>query len=300
MKFSDMVRQALGPSDRVMVLGATGWFGTVAIDLATETGAKVLAISGTPRLHHFGLKTLQTHEWSLELINQFSPTVVVDAAFLTREKIVSGRETEYFETNRVLMARAYYCFELPYLRAFIGFSSGAAITEPEKPYGFLKLEYEKELEKLAKKSNINTVVARAWSVSGPFVAKREAFAFTDFIDQFNNTGRIVLKAKGKVHRRYCSIQDLLALCFMAAKTEEFLIVDSGGETIELGALAAQIINLSGFEGQVVRDLDDLAPNNDYFATSDTWDNAVFRFGLETMSVAEQVQQGLSERIRREG
>jgi len=294
MRFRELAQRALGPNDRVLVLGATGWFGTVTVDIALEAGAKVLAISGSARPYEIEHRVIQTHDWSEDLISEFNPTVVVDAAFLTREKLTPGKEAEYFDSNRSLMAKAYSCYQLPSLRAFIGFSSGAAITEPDKPYGGLKLEYEKSLKSLAEKHSVNTVVARAWSVSGPFVTKTNGFAFSDFVDQALRTRTIRIQSSGLVYRRYCSVQDFIALCLAVSHKTPFAIIDSGGPLVELGELAQTVLSHLNLPHKIERQPVETQLTNIYCSDSQIWETWIEAVGLDPLPLGDQVDAVIAD------
>jgi len=152
----------LTPTDRIAVLGARGWFGSTFCSLI-PADVPLLRTASSPDERHA--------PWSRSALEDFAPTVVVNCAFLTREReAVEGLE-RFTAINTSLIEQFEATANLPSVRAAITVSSGAAVTEPDSAYGSLKISEEQVANSLVGPVR-SSVVLRAYSVSGPFVAGR--------------------------------------------------------------------------------------------------------------------------------
>lgn len=112
----------LRSDDRVLVTGAAGWFGRTAIAMTREVGLELLATGSKDQQIEIDGQSQAVHAQSLELISAFKPTVVIDTAFVTRERLpILGHKT-YVETNQKLIVQSLAIAALPSVRKYIGFS----------------------------------------------------------------------------------------------------------------------------------------------------------------------------------
>lgn len=226
----DGVRLELRQTDRVLVLGASGWFGQTFLDLLPET-ATTLAVASSDRGRFVS--------WDEKNVREFAPTVVANFAFLTRERIATDGEECFRAVNAELTRRFLWAAELPSVRGALTVSSGAAVTEPDRPYGEMKLAEERAANELASTSRA-VVVARAYSVSGAHVRRPRDYAFSDLIVQARS-GVVRVNADRPVMRRYVSASDFLGVCSQLMLAGQSDVVDSGGELIEMGDLARRVV-----------------------------------------------------------
>lgn len=282
-----LIQTHVGPRDRVLITGATGWFGLSALEALRTTGAKILPLGSKARTLTAPSSNWDIKVWESSAIEDFAPTICVDTAFLTRDKYDQSHHGHFLETNRMLAERAFSVLELPSLRRFIGFSSGASITEPSHPYGALKLEYESKLAELSLNARASVVIARVWSVSGPHANKRSTFAFSQIIDQAMS-GLVRLESTGLVFRRYCSIEDFLAVCLSIPVNGKARLVESGGELIELANMAAKAISLLNPSSQL--ELPDKREKilSAYYSDNSNWEEACRDLGLVCQSLEQQI------------
>lgn len=269
--------------DRVLLLGASGWFGRTFRELVPE-GIPVLPVAATRRDLY--------ETWDLALVRNFDPTMVANFAFLTPERVqVEGME-RFVNTNEALTERLLQAAELPHVRAVMTASSGAAKTRPlsmkSNPYGVLKLKEENALMSLASHRR-NVVVARAWSVSGPYVRNPEAYAFSDFIVQASR-GTVHVEASRPVIRRYVAADDFLSVCTDHLMRGWTGVIDSGGERIEMRPLAERIVSIVNPAATVTRSEWTSDVPSEYASDNITWEAACRRISFEAAGIDEQVRR----------
>ena len=274
---------SLRPTDRILVLGASGWFGTAFRELV-PSHVPLMSIASRSR------GPFET--WSQERVHSFGPSVVVNFAFLTRERVgVDGLEN-FIEVNENLTRQLLIAAQLPRVRAVLTVSSGAARALPldldVDPYGFLKRREEERLMALASPTR-NVVVARAWSVSGHHVRRPHDYAFSGFILQAAQ-GVISIRATQPVFRRYVAASDFIEVCckrMLSGWTGE---IDSGGELIEMGSLARRIASIVNPNARIERpDLTSSEPS--IYASDDvTWREACEHAGFVAAQIDSQVRK----------
>ncbi|MCX6432201.1 MAG: hypothetical protein NTX29_05255, partial [Actinobacteria bacterium] len=177
--------------------------------------------------------------WSIDRIRDFQPTAVANFAFLTPDRLELLGAELYARQNRELTNQFLTTLEIPSVRSAITVSSGAALYSAYEPYGELKLEEERAALALAGSAR-SVVVARVYSVSGPFVREPRRYAFSDMIIQASE-GRVVVDAERPTYRRYVRVADVLRVCRELGAQGHSGVVESGGELIEMGELASEIV-----------------------------------------------------------
>lgn len=286
----------LRSGDRVLVTGAGGWFGRTAVAMTRESGLALLATGSKDQQIEIDGQSQAVQAQDLEVIAAFKPTVVIDTAFATREMHLVLGHKGYVETNQKLIDQSMAIAVLPSVRKFVGFSSGVTMhlagqksfSLEENPYAAQKRIYENRLEKLANSLEIDASIARVWSVTGCYFTKgAAAFAFTDLIAQAK-LGLIEIKAKHFVHRRYCAIEDVLALCLLPRVSGSKTIIDTGGDLIELSELAKLVVDLINPHADILREVDPGLPADDYHSDAKDWNKLQNFVGLPSDSISNQV------------
>lgn len=278
----------LQPTDRIAVLGARGWFGQTLVGLLPADVPILLTASRADELHG---------EWSWEQVQEFAPTVVANFAFLTRERIASEGVEEFTTVNTRLIDQFQRTASLSSVRAVLTVSSGAAVTEPDKPYGALKLIEERVAGELASPDRAS-VVLRAYSVSGPFVRRPRDYAFSDFIVQAHE-GRVSIAADELVFRRYVSVSDALTVAARSALSGWSGTVDTGGELVEMGELAQRVVSVVNPTAVIERPEVDHGRIQTYASDDASWVDACERLGYVPMDLDEQIRvtaRGLLEEL----
>jgi nucleoside-diphosphate-sugar epimerase len=128
-----LAAQALG-NDRVLVTGASGWLGRTALDLLAPLGPPTLALASRARITRVGDCELECCVWDDREVAAFAPTVVIDCAFLTRDRDAGMPLGEYVAANRTLTEHLVYATQLPGVRLALTVSSGAAV-HPHDAFG---------------------------------------------------------------------------------------------------------------------------------------------------------------------
>jgi nucleoside-diphosphate-sugar epimerase len=119
-------------------------------------------------------------------------------------------------------------------------------------------------------------------VTGSYCTKPESFAFTDLIAQAK-LGLIEIKAKHLVYRRYCPIEDVLALAMLASSPGSNPIFDTGGDLIEIGDLAKLVVELVNPNAEIRRRLDKTLPQDSYHSDNKGWGQltGIAKLGMDT-------------------
>jgi len=285
----------LDASDRVLVTGAGGWFGLTVAALVAGTAARTMFVTRRPRLVDFGSGTAAAVSWDWGAVQAFSPTVVVDCAFILRDFADSMPIEQYVYANTVLTARLLQVAQMDTVRAVISVSSGAAVHPEDArsrgvdldPYGYLKRQAELALLGAAAAAGAATVIARPWSLSGSLVTRPARYAFSDLIMQARS-GEIRIEAAHAVWRRYCGVDDFFAVALALASTSPG-ILDSGGELVEVGALAQRVCDVLGVDARIVRPEGPGGPSDDYYPPADAWEAACADVGLVPATLDEQIR-----------
>jgi hypothetical protein len=264
--------------------------------MTRESGLALLATGSKDQQIEIDGQSQAVQAQDLEVIAAFKPTVVIDTAFATREMHLVLGHKGYVETNQKLIDQSMAIAVLPSVRKFVGFSSGVTMhlagqksfSLEENPYAAQKRIYENRLEKLANSLEIDASIARVWSVTGCYFTKgAAAFAFTDLIAQAK-LGLIEIKAKHFVHRRYCAIEDVLALCLLPRVSGSKTIIDTGGDLIELSELAKLVVDLINPHADILREVDPGLPADDYHSDAKDWNKLQNFVGLPSDSISNQV------------
>jgi nucleoside-diphosphate-sugar epimerase len=271
--------------ERVVVLGASGWVGRTACRWLNELETQVLAIASRNRVENVGSKLIEYETFDLERLKAFKPTTVIDAAFITRERLGLFPFEDYVSWNEKLIEQALKAQRLPSVEKFIGISSGASVPYLNEewadlsldPYGVLKARYEKRLIENSE-LRLKTTIARIWSVSGDLVIKPRLFAFSNLIQQAM-TGHIGITSSRKVFRRYVDLQDFIKVVSFSSP-DVSRVIDSGGQLVEIGDLANLIFYQLGLPPSVGR-----SPKSDYETDSYHSDNSSWQASLEEINYA---------------
>lgn len=285
---------ALG-RDRILVTGASGWFGRTVLDLLAPMRLPTLAIASRPRAIRIGDDEIFCRAWDSSEVAEFAPTVVVDCAFLTKGRIAGMPLNDYIRVNRTLTDRMVFATQLPGVRLALTISSGASIHPhdaldgriEDNPYGYLKREADHRLVEAAAKSGAVPVVARAWSVSGAHVQEPDGRALASMI-RSASAGAIHISSTGPVYRRYVLADELLALGIAEGRVGPATI-DSGGPLVEMAELAERVAAVVRPDAVITRgELDSRQPDR-YHSDGRTWDRLCRKWGLASAPLDRQIE-----------
>ncbi len=289
-----LAARAVG-NDRVLVTGASGWLGRTALDLLAPLDLPTLALASRARIIRVGNREIGCRVWDDREVAAFAPTVVLDCAFLTRDRVADMPLDEYVAANRILTERLVYATQLPSVRLALTVSSGAAIYPhdaldgpiEDNPYGYLKREAEHRLAEAAAESGAIPVVVRAWSISGAHVQKPQSYALGSMIRDAD-AGAIQIMSRRLVFRRYVLAEELLALGIAEGGVGPATI-DSGGELVEMAELAARIAAVVRPDAVISReDVDPRDPDR-YHSDGQDWEWRCQRWDLASVSLDRQIE-----------
>ena len=281
-------------ADRVLITGASGWVGRTALDLLAPLGLPTLPVAGRARTISVGGREIDCRIWDDDEVAAFAPTVVLDCAFLTRDRVADMLLADYVATNRILTERLVFAAKLPGVRLALTVSSGAAVYPhdafdgplEDNPYGYLKREAEQLLAQAAGESGAVPVVARAWSISGAHVQKPRGYALGSMILDAD-AGAIRIMARRPVFRRYVLAEELLALG-LAEGSVGPATIDSGGELVEMAELAAHVAAVVRPDAEITRgDIDPHDPDR-YHSDGLDWEKLCQRWGLVSGQLDYQI------------
>ena len=286
----------LRSDDRVLVTGAGGWFGRTAIAMTRGVGLELLATGSKDQQIEIDGQTQRVYGQNLEIISAFKPTVVIDTAFATREMLLVLGHKAYVETNQKLIDQSLAIASMPLVRKYVGFSSGVTMhlagqtsfSIDENPYAAQKRIYEQRMLEVAHALEADVSIARVWSVTGCYVTKDAAtFAFTDLITQVR-VGLVEVKAGHRVFRRYCAVEDVLALALMPLAPGGQIIFDTGGELVELSALAQMMVEVLNPTAKILLKVDLDLPSDDYHSDNSDWGRLVVLGFPREDSIRDQI------------
>jgi nucleoside-diphosphate-sugar epimerase len=297
------LRSSLSVEDRILILGASGWFGKTLTAMLLGGGQELMLIGSYPRILKVDESQVNILDYNFDSIRRFEPTIVVDFAFLTREKVGKLGLVSFRQVNEKLINQLVEVSELPSVKRVLFTSSGAAVYPHEAkpknyeqdPYGYLKFELECRMEDFARVSRKSVLCLRPWSVSGTFVDRPMDYAFSSIIIQALN-GKVRLEARQPVLRRYCSVDDMLAVAFAlgpGGRTNTYRLLESGGELSDLGSLAKKVVDLIGNGATIIQAIDSDAKADSYFSNNKSWSESCNAIGYEARDLTSQIRDSIS-------
>lgn len=274
---------------RILVLGPTGWFGRTALKLSFPSSAAFHLVGSRRGDVQMGEKTLTVHEWNEREVEWFSPDLVLDFAYLTRNWISELGISEYRARNEVLAERLVRAATLRSVKTVLTISSGAAVQSELDPYGEGKRKIELALRDALRSSSTNLGVLRAWSVSGGFVREPDQYALSSFARQGIKSKIIRVSADRMVFRRYCAVEELLAVGMHLAHRHSHSLLDSGGEKLEMFEIAQKVAEqIPGANVILEHPARDSQEPDDYSSDNESWVRGLREAHLNPMSLEEQI------------
>ena len=293
--FPTKLKSGIHGSDRVLILGASGWFGRTSLSLLGPIvpPVRLMCVSSSVSSIQAAGDTWSGVPWNTGNIREFDPTVVLNFAFLTREKWKGPDDAMYEAENHELIKRLSTAASGPSVRLALTVSSGAALELVEaaegsdNPYGTLKRHEESVLQDSVR-ADAAWVIARGWSFSGAEVLRPAAYLFSDLIMQ-GSRGQITLRSGRPVWRRYVSVSDYLGACLTRGLKGWSGVIDSGGDLVEASELAHEVSTYFG--GVTIsrpEDFDVTAPPDTYASDNSSWQETLNATGLVADGIRQQI------------
>lgn len=270
----------------VVITGSSGWFGRALLPLIDQRRIKTLYLQSRSQVlvHQQG-----------KLVDVISPKdfrasadVIIDLAFETRDKHSSDSDLlAAIDGNNLLLGHVSGYLTKRRFGRYLGVSSGAALGQnPDDHYGTAKARLEEIF--FEKRADVDKI-ARVWSVSGAFCTKPKLFAFSDFMIQAMRGDSIELRATSLTYRRYCAVEEVLALLISGNCPPLF---DSGGVIVEMGDLAMAVGKVLNPDASIERNLNPTTTTSSYYSPHQSFENCMESLGLIPMTLEEQVKNAL--------
>jgi nucleoside-diphosphate-sugar epimerase len=297
----------LASKRRIVVVGAGGWVGRTTIALLREAlgeagfAARVRCFGSADGVIDMGKDGLVTQR-KLACLTDLAkePTLLLHLAFLTKDKVAEMDPAAYAAANRTLAEQVFEALDgIGVDRLFVASSGAAAFAddlaaaEDLRLYGQLKREDETRFAKWAQamRDQRRAVIARIYSLSGPWINKPETYALASFIRDAQAGRPIEVRAPMAVYRSYVAAREVVSVALAALLTREgdpVLRFDTGGVPLELGAVAQVVAEVVG--GQVNRAPIVEGRDGCYVGDDRQWIELLERFGMTSAPIAEQVAE----------
>ncbi len=244
--------------DRVILLGANGWFGRTMVDLLEQAYGDELAertelfARGPHRVTSSAGRELAVAPLTeLGALSARPATLLVDCAYPTQEKVQELGVEAYVDAVGELRAQRLTALEQLRPQACVSLSSGAAkvfadgspAPERTRVYGEMKWRDELRMLELCPELGVGLCIARVYSASGPHMTKAQSYALGDLIEQARAGGPIELRARHRVTRSYTLVEDTLELAVLTSLTTDAdrpELFETGGEQVDLAQLARRV------------------------------------------------------------
>ena len=288
------LQSILGPNDRVLVTGAGGWFGLTIAAMLEDTQAITCYVTQRPREISWNQGSANAVAWDWELISNFSPTIIIDCAFILRDFLSDMQLERYISENQKLTSQMLRLASLESVNSVIYVSSGASVHPndslevgiEQNPYGNIKRMAELALLSLGEELQKNTLVVRPFSLSGTLVTRPDRYAFSDLITQAR-ANEMRIAASHEVWRKYVSVEDFFAVSIALAKNKSGYL-NSGGELLEFSELANRINSALGLKVPILRDLHGNLFADRYFSIDSSWQEACDYLGFIPANLDNQI------------
>lgn len=293
----ELLPKSIGAGQRVLVLGARGWFGRTFLAATKMNDSSLLCVSRQTSEIGVGGRWFSTLTWSEEILEKFEPTLVLDFASPTIGASSATNTKLLSTTYDTLRDRLIRICEFPSVQRVVSFSSGASKFLPNhlcgnphaRLYAESKRRLEADLRQVAKSGHCRVSMTRVWSVSGGYVPAPRTYAFSSMVLDALEQKLIVVNSPSITYRNYCAVEDVLSLAISASNSSEtYHELDTGGEPVEMFALARLIASQIGGTRVKLASPRSQSQPDQYFASSARWNKLATKASLIPLSLEEQV------------
>lgn len=282
--------ESLDRDDRILVTGATGWFGRTLLRLVPHSHMQsLMLLMGGGAQTSVGVdgREYPLQPWNEDDVRDFRPTLVFNFGYVTREGWSSGSDRVFVETNTSLTNRLLWLAGLPSVRLTVTVSSGAALTQQyhDNPYGRLKA-WEECRFLGTHRGPSNRLVLRTWSVTGGLVRNPGSYLFSNLLSQAS-TGLVKTYSNHLVWRRYSLVDDVLAVALSLGSSGHSGVLDTGGPLIEARKLASIIADR--FNCGVLLPVHQEGRSDVYCSDGRSWQSACEALDYRPADLDEQIE-----------
>jgi nucleoside-diphosphate-sugar epimerase len=143
---------------------------------------------------------------------------------------------------------------------------------------------------------IRGLIARVFAVGGGANPNPGRYALDSFVSQALAGGPVVVRADHPVRRSYVGVEDLVVLALShllsggPADDGGTVVFETGGEVVEMGELAARVVEAVG-AGTVVRErFDPQAPADDYLGDPAVMLTMMAAYGLRPAGIDQLIRE----------
>ncbi|WP_158915483.1 NAD(P)-dependent oxidoreductase [Caulobacter sp. S45] len=239
------------PNAKIAVIGASGWIGRAAVQIALDAGLD--PAGGRLRLFASrpGAVEIAGRHLSVEAL-EGAPALgdgewlVLHLAIVGPDRIEGADPERARPVNDALLVAAMRLAETGATRRFVFSSSGAVYGRPgadRTAYGEMKLAHEAALRDWGEQTRRPVSIARVFNIGGPYINHVANYALGDFIQSLRREGRIRIAASHGVFRSYVHVLELAQVIFHTALEEPSGVLSfdtAGGQVVEIGELAQAV------------------------------------------------------------
>ena len=285
---------------KILVSGASGWLGKNLIELLLDLfdnqipDSILLTSSSSKIVDIYSDRKIEVFKWDRNQISEFQPTLFINLAFLTRDKLLSTPVSDYIRINKEIIDEALWATQLPSVKYVLSTSSGVAkeIQTTENietdPYGKLKRIEELELEKTCEELEKSLLVLRVWTVSGKYIKFGDLLVIQSLISRLIKNEDFEIKSNNKVWRTYIHAYEMIGLAILAIMTGKTGIINSGGIRVELTDLANCAIETFKSKSIIIHSNSMTSKDSNYVSISPDLNEIAEINNLKIMDLSEQL------------
>jgi hypothetical protein len=301
---------------RIIVIGATGWYGRILLHEYCATYGEDLARKNLLLASSRDCKTSIKIDGEIKSFQVYALKNILNLdlssyqtlfwyAFVLRNQIDLIGPDVWKQKNEEIAGHIFSLLKFfPRLRV-IYFSSGAAlewVSTPEydvDPYANLKIKYEKIL-----RATSECIVVYPYATSGSYLADIDAFALSSFINQALTDKVIQIKAGMPVVRSYGSAHDFSKILLKFSEQVNWNKVPKDivpvTHTLELQQLACEVIAALRLDIPIIRSkLSTEESPSIYVANSFEFPILMAKWGLISTTLGDQIRGMASDTSRHE-
>ena len=301
-KLNYHLQQLLSDEKRIVINGASGWLGSnITETLSQIYGSNLseyvlLTASSSKSLRLRNNAEIEVHKWNKRQVMKFAPTHVLQLAFKTRDHVKKLSLNDYSRLNMEIIESANWMITLPSVKGFMHTSSGAVCGPSTHsleidPYGYLKSIEELEFARTCADFDTNYLGVRVWSTSGAYIKTGGLLAIESLITQALTGNSIKIESDCRTYRTYVDANEFLVASLIGLLKGKTGLYNSGGDEIEIGALASVISNLtSGSYHQIIRPEFSSEMENRFCSQNPSIEDVLLELDLKFSSIPSQVVQ----------